>query len=229
MLNPAITGLLIFVVLVVAIIAQVRVSSAFKRYSQVRARAGRTGAEVAEEILADAGITDVEVTRAESFLGDHYDPTKKQLCLSPGVYDSESIAALGVAAHECGHAIQHKQAYAPLRIRMAIVPVTMVASQMLPFIFIGGFFFGLFSVVPWLLDLGIGVYAILTFFQLVTMPVEFDASRRAKLVLTQRGIITAEESGGVSKVLNAAAWTYVAAFLSALIYLLHMLALRRRN
>ena len=229
MFNPAVTGLLIFLVMIVAIIAQVRVSSAFKRYSQVRARAGRTGAEVAEEILADSGITDVEIVPGESFLGDHYDPTKKQLCLSPGVYNSESVAAVGIAAHECGHAIQHKQAYAPLQIRMAVVPVTMVASQMLPFIFIGGFMFGLFRAIPWLLDLGIGVYAILTFFQLITMPVGFDASRRAKLVLTQRGIVTAEESGGVSKVLNAAAWTYVAAFLSALVYLLHLLALRRRG
>jgi hypothetical protein len=229
MLNPAVTGLLIFLVMIVAIIAQVRVSSAFKRYSQVRARTGRTGAEVAEEILADAGITDVEIVPGESFLGDHYDPTKKQLCLSPGVYNNESVAAVGIAAHECGHAIQHKQAYAPLQIRMAVVPVTMVASQMLPFIFIGGFMFGLFRAIPWLLNLGIGVYAILTFFQLITMPVEFDASRRAKLVLTRRGIVTAEESYGVSKVLNAAAWTYVAAFLSALVYLLHLLALRRRD
>jgi hypothetical protein len=229
MLNPAVTGLLIFLVMIVAIIAQVRVSSAFKRYSQVRARTGRTGAEVAEEILADAGITDVEIVPGESFLGDHYDPTKKQLCLSPGVYNNESVAAVGIAAHECGHAIQHKQAYAPLQIRMAVVPVTMVASQMLPFIFIGGFMFGLFRAIPWLLNLGIGVYAILTFFQLITMPVEFDASRRAKLVLTRRGIVTAEESDGVSKVLNAAAWTYVAAFLSALVYLLHLLALRRRD
>ena len=229
MLNPAVTGLLIFLVMIVAIIAQVRVSSAFKRYSQVRARTGRTGAEVAEEILADAGITDVEIVPGESFLGDHYDTTKKQLCLSPGVYNNESVAAVGIAAHECGHAIQHKQAYAPLQIRMAVVPVTMVASQMLPFIFIGGFMFGLFRAIPWLLNLGIGVYAILTFFQLITMPVEFDASRRAKLVLTRRGIVTAEESDGVSKVLNAAAWTYVAAFLSALVYLLHLLALRRRD
>jgi len=228
MLNPAVTSLLIFLVVIVAIIAQVRVSSVFNRYSQVRARAGRTGAEVAEEILADAGITDVEIVRGESFLGDHYDPTKKQLCLSHGVHDGESVAAIGVAAHECGHAIQHKLAYAPLKIRMAVVPVTMVASKMLPFILIGGFFFGLFRYRP-ILDLGIAIYAVLTLFQLITLSVEFDASRRAKLVLTQRGIVTMEESVGVSKVLNAAALTYVAAFMSALIYLLHMLALRRRN
>jgi len=228
MWNPGITYMLILFAVVVAIVAQVRVSSAFKKYSQVRARSRRTGAEVAGEILTDAGIHDVTIERGESFLGDHYDPTKKKLVLSPGVYDSESVAALGIAAHECGHAIQHKEAYAPLKLRMAVVPVTMVASQMLPFIVMGGFFFGLFRYQP-ILDLGIAIYGILTLFQLITLPVEFDASRRAKTILTRSGAVTMDEVVGVNKVLGAAALTYVAAFLSSMFHLLHLLVLRNRN
>ena len=226
MLSPGITFLLILFAMVVAVIAQVRVRSAFNKYGRVRTQSGRTGAEVAQQVLLDAGIHDVEIVRGQSYLGDHYDPSKKVLCLSPEVYDSESVTAVGVAAHECGHAIQHAGAYAPLKARMAVVPLTMVASQFIPFIFLGGLFFG--YVRP-LLDLGIAVYAILTVFQLITLPVEFDASRRARLVLTQNGIVTVAESAGVSKVLNAAALTYVAAFLSTLFYLLHLIALRGRD
>jgi Zn-dependent membrane protease YugP len=214
--------------IIVAVIAQIRVSSMFGKYSRVPTQRGMTGAEVARQILREAGIYDVEVSRVETFLGDHYDPRHKRLCLSPGVYDSNSVAAAGIAAHECGHAIQHQHAYIWLQARMAVVPVTMVASQLLPFIMFGGFFFGFFYTIPWLLDLGIGLYAILTVFQLITLPVEFDASRRAKLILAD-GIITPQEGKGVSAVLNAAALTYVAAFLSALFHLLHLIALRNRN
>ncbi|MCS7047878.1 MAG: zinc metallopeptidase [Verrucomicrobiae bacterium] len=226
MLTPQVTFLLIIFTVIVAAVAQFRVSSAFNRFSRVRTRRGMTGAEVAALLLERAGIHDVEIARVETYLGDHYDPTRKRLCLSPGVFDSASVAAAGIAAHECGHAIQHAHAYAPLKARMAVVPVTMVASQLLPFIVIGGFIFG--YVRP-LLDLGIAVYAVLTVFQLITLPVEFDASRRARLVLVQNGIVTREEDSGVAKVLNAAALTYVAAFLSALFHLLHLLALRGRE
>jgi Zn-dependent membrane protease YugP len=218
----------ILFVTVIAVIAQIRVSTTFSKFSRVATRRGMTGAQVARQILRDSGITDVEVARIETYLGDHYDPRHKRLCLSPAVHDSPSVAAVGVAAHEAGHAIQHAHAYVPLQIRMAVVPVTMVASQMLPFIMIGGFFFGLFRTVPWLLDVGIGIYAILTFFQLITLPVEFDASRRAKLVLAD-GIVTPEEGKGVSSVLSAAALTYVAAFLSSLFHLIHLILLRGRN
>ncbi len=228
MLTTGTTYLLIIFAVVVALIAQARVSSAFKRYSGVRTRRGWTGAEVAGEILENAGIHDVEIARTESFLGDHYDPTHKRLCLSPGVYDSESVAAVGISAHECGHAIQHARQYLPLKARMAVVPVTMVASKMLPFIVFGGFFFGLFRYKP-ILDLGIAIYAVLTVFQLITLPVEFDASRRARAILGTGGRITQDEAGGVSAVLNAAAWTYVAAFLSSLFHLLHLLVLRGRD
>src|SRR5664280_2520339 len=156
MLNPSITYLLIIFAAVVAMIAQVRVTSTVNRFSRVRTRRGLTGAEVAQEILDGAGIHDVQITRAESFLGDHYDPTKKQLCLSPGVYDSDSVAAVGIAAHESGHAIQHAQAYAPLKARMAVVPASMFASQLLPLVVIGGIWFQIMALV----NLGIVVYAI---------------------------------------------------------------------
>jgi len=228
MLTPHVTLILILFAPVIAVEAQVRVSSAFNKFSKVRTRRGMTGAEIAQHILEDAEIHDVTVKRIESFLGDHYDPSKKVLCLSPGVHDSESVAAAGIAAHECGHAIQHHHGYAPLKARMAVVPVTMVASKLLPFIVIGGFWFGLFRYGP-ILDLGIAIYAVLTVFQLITLPVEFDASRRAKLILTEHGLVTREELGGVNSVLNAAALTYVAAFLSSLFHLLRLLALRNRN
>ena len=208
--------------MVVAVIAQVRVRSAFGRYSKVRTRRGLTGAEVAQEILRDAGICDVEVVRMDSFLGDHYDPTKKVLCLSPGVYDSDSVAAVGIAAHECGHAVQHAQAYAPLKARMAVVPATMFASQLLPLVMIGGLWFQIMGFIT----LGVAIYTILTVFNLITLPVEFDASRRAKVILTRDGVVSADEAEGVNRVLNAAALTYVAAFLTSLFYLLHLLAIR---
>lgn len=226
MLTPGLMFILIIFAMIVGVYAQWRVHSTFGKYSQVRTRRRLTGAEVATEILRTAGIHDVSVQRIETYLGDHYDPTHKRLCLSPGVYDSESVAAAGIAAHEAGHAIQHAQAYAPLKARMAVVPLTMVASQLLPFIMIGGFIFGLAR--P-LIDLGILVYAILTVFQLITLPVEFDASRRARALLTNRGLVTLEEERGAAAVLNAAALTYVAAFLSALFHLLHLIALRQRD
>jgi uncharacterized protein len=221
-MNIQITWLLLIFAMVVAVIAQIRVRSAFNKFSRVRTQRGLTGAEVAQEILDNAGIHDVAIDRVQSLLGDHYDPTKKVLCLSPGVYDSDSVAAVGIAAHECGHAIQHQQAYAPLKARMAVVPATMFASQLLPLVMIGGFWFGIMGFIT----LGIAVYAILTVFQLITLPVEFDASRRAKQILNRNGAVTTDEAAGINKVLNAAALTYVAAFLTSLAYLLQLLAIR---
>lgn len=222
MLPASITWLLVIGASIIAIIAQFRVMGAFKRYSAIRTMRGLTGAEVAKQILNESGIADVEIQRTDSWLGDHYDPSKKVLCLSPGVFDSDSVAAVGIAAHECGHAIQHKHAYWPLQLRMTVVPVTMIASQLLPFVVIGGFWFHMMGFIT----LGIIVYAILTAFQLITLPVEFDASSRAKEILRNSGVVMADEASGVSAVLNAAAWTYVAAFLSALTHLLHLLAIR---
>lgn len=213
---------------IIAMIAQFRVSSAFKKYAQVRASSNLTGAEVAREILTAAQIHDVDVVEINGFLGDHYDPTQKRLCLSSETYRTPSLAAVGIAAHETGHAIQHARAYAPLQWRMTIVPMTQICSQMLPFIIIGGFWFHMF----FLLKLGILVYLVLSVFQLITLPVEFDASRRAKIILNQMGIVQpGAEAKGVSDMLGAAALTYVAAFVAALGNLLWLLSLtsNRRN
>ena len=218
--------LYIGVPLVIGIWAQIRVSSAFSRWGKVRATSNITGAECAREILDAAQIHDVDVVETNDFLGDHYDPTSKKLCLSSNVFSTPSVAALGIAAHETGHAIQHAKAYAPLKARMAIVPVTMVASQMLPFVIIGGLFFHLTG----LITLGIYCYLILLVFQLITLPVEFDASRRAKIILQQMGIVQpGRELAGVNKVLNAAALTYIAAFIAALGNLLWLMSIRDRR
>jgi len=159
-------------------------------------------------------------------LGDHYDPTKKRLCLSSDVFHTPSIAALGIAAHECGHAIQHARAYAPLKWRMSIVPVTQFASQILPLVIIGGFMFHISG----LITLGILCYAVLAVFQLITLPVEFDASKRAKVILQQMGMIQpGGEATGVNKVLDAAALTYVAAFVAALGNLAYLIMARRHD
>ncbi|HAF04433.1 MAG TPA: peptidase [Spartobacteria bacterium] len=219
--------ILIGLPLIIGLWAQFRVRSAFRKWGEVRATSNITGAECAREILQAAQIHDVDVVETNDFLGDHYDPTRKKLCLSSNIYNTPSVAALGIAAHETGHAIQHAKAYAPLKARMAIVPVTMVASQMLPFVIFGGLFFHITG----LITLGIYCYATLLVFQLITLPVEFDASRRAKIILQQMGIVQpGSEVAGVNKVLNAAALTYVAAFIAALGNLLWLLSVRdRRN
>jgi Zn-dependent membrane protease YugP len=218
--------LYIGVPLIIGLWAQIRVSRAFSKWSKVRASSNITGAETAREILHAAQINDVNVVETNDFLGDHYDPTKKTLHLSSKVYSTPSVASLGIAAHETGHAIQHAKAYAPLKARMAIVPMTMFASQMLPFVIIGGLFFHMTG----LITLGIYCYLILAVFQLITLPVEFDASRRAKFILQQMGIVQpGAEVAGVNSVLNAAALTYVAAFVAALGNLLWLMSMRDRR
>ncbi|MEY2483048.1 MAG: uncharacterized protein QOK24_1576 [Verrucomicrobiota bacterium] len=218
--------LLVGIPLIIGLLAQWRVSSAFKKWGEVRASSNITGAEAAREILQAAKINDVQVVETNDYLGDHYDPTSKRLCLSMNVYNTPSVAALGIAAHETGHAIQHAAAYAPLKARMAIVPITQIASQMLPFVIIGGLFFHMTG----LITLGIYCYMILLAFQLITLPVEFDASRRAKIILQQMGIVQpGNEVVGVNKVLNAAALTYIAAFIATLGNLLWLMSVRDRR
>jgi len=218
--------LLVGLPLIIGLWAQFRVSRAFKKWGEVRASSNVTGAEAAREILRAAQIHDVEVVETNDYLGDHYDPTNKRLCLSSGVYNTPSVAALGIAAHESGHAIQHAKAYAPLKWRMAIVPITSIASRMLPFVIIGGIFFHMTG----LITLGIYCYLILLAFQLITLPVEFDASRRAKIILTQMGMVQpGQEVAGVNSVLNAAALTYVAAFVATLGNLLYLMTVRDRR
>jgi len=217
-------ALLIIVPLLLGLWAQFRVKGAFGKYSQVRASSNISGAEAAREVLSAAQIHDVEVVEINDMLGDHYDPTNKRLCLSSDVYNTPSVAALGIAAHEAGHAIQHARAYAPLKARMALVPVTMFASQLLPFVMIGGIFFQMAG----LLKLGIYCYLAIVAFQLITLPVEFDASRRAKIVLQEMGMIQpGPEAAGVNRVLDAAALTYVAALVAAIGNLIYLLLLSR--
>jgi uncharacterized protein len=218
--------LLLIVPMVIGLWAQSRVKSAFNHWSRVAASSGVTGAQAARDILAAANIRDVEVLEINDMLGDHYDPMHKRLCLSSPVYRNPSVASLGIAAHECGHAIQHAKAYAPLKWRMSIVPITQFASQILPFVVMGGIFFHMTH----LITVGVICYLVLTVFQLITLPVEFDASRRAKVILQQMGMVRAgEEAGGVNKVLNAAALTYVAAFVAALANLVYLLLIRNQR
>ena len=208
--------------------AAARVKSAYARGSEVPASSGYTGAEAAAKILDAAGIHDVEITEHDGLLGDHYDPMHKRLVLSTQNYHGHSAAALGVAAHECGHAIQHKIAYAPLQWRMAAVGATTFASQIVTWLPLLGLFTGIggFTSHTYLMLMVAG-WGVIMLFNLVTLPVEFDASRRALQILPKmRFISPGKETKAVDSVLRAAAWTYVAAFITSLLYLLwHLLPL----
>jgi Zn-dependent membrane protease YugP len=203
--------------------AAARVKSVYHRFSKIPASSRATGAQVAAAILQRAGIHDVEIVAQEGLLGDHYDPTHKRLVLSHENYQGNSLAALGVAAHECGHALQHQQAYAPLHWRMAAVGATNFASQVVMWLPLIGMFTGFLSGYTGLLVMAVG-WGVIMLFNLVTLPVEFDASTRAKRALAEMGFIgTDEEMAGVRKTLDAAAWTYVAAFITSLAYMLYYL------
>jgi Zn-dependent membrane protease YugP len=219
------TAILLFAgTMLISFVAMVRLKSVYARWSQVPARSGATGAQVAAAILDRAGIRDVEIFAHDEMLGDHYDPLHKRLVLSQQNYHGNSIAALGVAAHECGHAIQHQIGYGPLHLRMLAVGATNISSQIVMWLPLLGMFTGFLYQALWLTAIAWGVIML---FNLVTLFVEFDASRRAKLILNQMGFIgTEEEIGGVRQTLDAAAWTYVAAFLTSLAYFLwHILPL----
>ncbi|MDO5300984.1 MAG: zinc metallopeptidase [Tissierellia bacterium] len=211
--------------LLLGMYAQAKIRAAYGTYSKIANRRGITGAQLALDMLHRGGIYDVQIERIQGTLTDHYDPRSHTLRLSNGVHDADSIAALGIAAHEVGHAMQHAQAYAPLRIRNAIVPMANIGSRFaFMLVFIGMFFRSS------LIDLGILLFAFTFLFQLITLPVELNATRRAKSVLS-RDYLTDSEMEGVHKVLGAAALTYVAALVSSLGTLLHLLNLsgRRRN
>mgnify|MGYP000874902161 CR=1 FL=1 len=218
---------LLLISFVFAAYAQMRVSSVYQKNVRIPSRGRITGREAAAAVMARAGINDVSIEETGGHLTDHYDPTRKRLVLSSENYRGTSLAALGVAAHEAGHAIQHKVGYSMLKTRMALVPITQISSQLLPFVMIGGFLFG--GIGGFMLDIGILCYAVLTLFHLVTLPVEFDASRRANVELAGLGIIDRDEAPGVRETLNAAAMTYVAAFLTSLLHLLYLLSLRRND
>jgi len=211
--------LLVGPALALSIVAQVRVKSTFARFSRTATLRGMSGAEAAQAILQGHGIGHVGVRRASGFLSDHYDPAAKVLRLSPQVHDGRSIASIGVAAHEAGHALQHAAGYFPLQIRSALVPVAQVGSYLAwPLLL-----FGLILGAAGLVQLGVFVFAGAVLFQIVTLPVEFDASRRAVAVLGRQGIMTATEIEGTRKVLGAAAMTYVAAAAAAVLQLLYFL------
>ena len=208
--------------LVLAIYAQWKVSSTFRRYSEIRSSTGYTGAQVAAELLRRNGITNVKVEPIEGMLSDHYDPRQKVLRLSPKVYGSDSIAAIGVAAHEAGHALQDKQRYPALALRAAIVPLASFGTSAAWILFI----IGLITSSPRLMDLGILIFLGYVAFAIITLPVEFNASSRAVAQLTGQGLVLPQEAQGVRAVLNAAALTYVAAAAMAVLQLVRLILLR---
>lgn len=216
--------------LLLGLYAQFKLRTTYGRFIRVRAGSGVTGAEAAREILDQAGLINMPIREVRGTLTDHYDPMRKALCLSSDVFHGRSLAALGVAAHEAGHALQHRAAYAPLKFRMALVPITSIASSAAIWITFLGFFLGSAlgqTAFVTLLGVAIGVFAIITLFQVVTLPVEFDASRRAKEQLLRLGLIHNSEHGAVGKVLNAAALTYVAGMVAALLQLLYLIMIFR--
>jgi hypothetical protein len=213
--------------LLIGLWAQFKLYSAFGKYSQVPVESGLTGAQAARRILDNAGLNDVPVEEVEGKLTDHYDPTKRALFLSSDNYNGNSIAAVGVAAHESGHALQHQSAYAMLDLRMALVPITNFASAAYGIILLLGWVMGMMK---FMLPIIIVVFGIITLFQLITLPVEYDASSRAKEQLFRLGLVHEDERAGVSKVLDAAALTYVAALVSSMLTLLYYIsASRSRN
>ena len=225
------TYFLVLIGAVLCIFAQMRVSSTYKKYSRIRSRSGLTGAQAAQRILQMSGIYDVRIEHVRGELTDHYDPAHKVLRLSDSVYGSPSLAAIGVAAHECGHAVQHDKGYAPLKIRTALVPAANIGSWAgVPLIFLGV----LMGMNQMLIQVGIWVFALAVLFQLVTLPVEFNASGRALAMLGDYGMLERDETNECRKVLGAAALTYVAAAASSILQLLRLVLLfgngsRRRD
>lgn len=213
------TMVLLIPAIILAVYAQSKVQSTFNKYSKVTAKSGVTGAQAAELLLKNAGVGDVRIEPTRGNLTDHYDPRSKVLRLSEGVYGKNSLAALGVAAHETGHAIQHHVGYFPLELRNSLVPVANIGSNLAFPLLIIGLIFGNPTLAMW----GVLVFVAVVLFQVVTLPVEFNASNRAVAVLEGSGLLDRQEAGGARKVLNAAALTYVAAALMAVMNLVRML------
>ena len=220
------TYILVLIGAVLSIIASARVNSTFNQYARVRSMSGMTGAQTAEAILRSRGIYDVQVEHIRGNLTDHYDPSKKVVRLSDSVYNATSVAAIGVAAHECGHVMQHHEKYAPLSIRTRLVPAANIGSRLGIPIVILGLILGSNSL---LINIGIWVFSLAVLFQIVTLPVEFDASRRALACIEQYGIVTSDERAKSAKVLRAAAYTYVAAAAASILQLLRLVMLSGRR
>ena len=218
------TYMLVILGVIICMMASAKMNSTFNKYSRVRNHSGMTGREAAEEILRRAGIYDVRVEHISGNLTDHYDPRSKVLRLSDATYNSTSVAAMGVAAHECGHAVQHETGYVPLKIRGALVPIANFGSTIAwPLIIIGLFFNSRSSAL--FLNLGILAFSLAVLFQIVTLPVEFNASNRAIRVLGSSGMLYEDEVKATRKVLTAAALTYVAGAASAILQLLRIILL----
>ena len=218
------TYILVVIGAIICMIASAKVKTTFNKYSQYRSYSGMNGAQVAQRVLEAAGIYDVTVRHVSGNLTDHYDPSTKTVNLSDPVYNSYSVAALGVAAHECGHAIQHAKNYAPLSLRSALVPVANFGSMLAwPLILIGLFINGRSSTL--IIDLGIVLFSAAVLFQLVTLPLEFDASRRALVMLRTQNILSDDELKNTRKVLKSAAFTYVASAAAAILQLLRIILL----
>lgn len=208
--------------------AQARVKGTFNKYAKVRTARNSSGAEIARYLLDQQGLHDVRIEETQGFLSDHYDPRTRVLRLSSDVYHQPSVAAAGVAAHEMGHALQHAVGYSPLKIRSAIVPAVQFSSSLAPILFIIGFLLN-FTTLAWL---GVILFGSAVVFSLITLPVEFDASKRAKVLLNSSGILSPQEVQGVDKVLDSAALTYVAAAIAAigqLVYYVLLLTSGRRD
>ena len=205
--------------LLLSLWASYRTKSAFKKYSRMPTAGGQTGAQAAARLLSAAGLEDVRILRAQGMLTDHYNPVNRTLNLSEGVYDSRSVAAVGVAAHEAGHAIQHARNYKPMWLRSMLVPTANIGSSLGYIVMLVGLFMSAANIVL----VGAVLFSAVLLFQIVTLPVEFDASRRAKVMLVEHGLIAGPEREGVDRVLNAAALTYVAAAISTLVTLLYFL------
>lgn len=222
------TMIVVLPALFFAMWAQARVTSTYRRFAGIMARSGANGAQVARKLLNDAGLYDVDVQMGHGYLTDHYDPRGRVIRLSPDVYHGNSLAALGIAAHETGHAIQHGDGYFPLNLRNNIFPVASLGSRMaMPLFLLGLFFAG--AGLGWLMDVGILFFAFAVLFQLVTLPVEFNASGRAIALLEGAGFLGTDEIGSARQVLNAAALTYIAAAAVSLTQLLRLLMLRNRR
>ena len=219
------TYILVIIGVIITSIASIRVRTTFNKYSKLANSRGYTSQDVANIILKSAGITDVRIERIRGNLSDHYSPKEKVLRLSDTVYGSNSVAAIGVAAHECGHAIQHKVGYAPLKLRSVSVPMANIGSWISWPLIILGIVFGLTP----LAQVGVVFFSFVVLFQLITLPVEFNASRRALKILEENNILYGEELSGASRVLRAAAMTYVAALLSAILQLLRLVLLVNRR
>lgn len=218
---------LIFILpaLILALYAQAKVKSTYAKYGKVYNQRGLTGAMAARMILDQNGLQYVRIERVSGNLTDHFDPSANVVRLSDGVYNSGSVAAVGVAAHECGHAVQYAQSYTPMKIRGAIIPITNFGSSLsIPL-----FFIGLLFSIPFLVLLGIGLFALVAVFQLVTLPVEFNASSRALKTLEASHYLSEQELGGAKRVLSAAAMTYVAALIMSIAQILRLLFIARRN